>query len=120
MSPGLRASTTDVEPVVPRHARGSWHAYGVRTVAMCVPCRPVARRQAALRFWCTCVHQGGAGAWAGGRYRTRSPFTYQHGGPWEGGPWDVRVSLGGTRKRIYIYRLDANENERRKTHVNVE
>ena len=30
------------------------------------------------------------------------------------------VSAWEERKRIYIYRLDANENERRKTHVNVE
>ena len=54
MSPGLRASTTDVEPVVPRHARGSWHAYGVRTVAMCVPARrPKASCPALLVYVCT-------------------------------------------------------------------
>ena len=58
---------------------------------------PVARRQAALRFWCTCVHQGGAG----GRY-TRSPYVSARR-PLGGRPLGRTCQLvGGTIKQIFI------------------
>ena len=103
MSPGLRASTADVEPVVRarRHARGSRGTPTACTYRCYVRAGPKA--SAALRFWCTCTIK------VGGRYTVYAKplvtYSTQHRGPWEG----RTCQLAGRNKRMYLYFLSRGD-----------